>query len=142
MGLDMFLYARRKNAPAAPETYVEWSEWKEENLPELGYWRKANAIHEWFTQNCADGEDECQEVEVTLEQLHGLRVATQQCLGEPDLAPTLLPTRSGFFFGDTGYDEYYFEGLRSTLDILRTVEKFFIDPQNMRSFVLVYQASW
>ena len=26
----------------------------------VGYWRKANAIHNWFVQNVQDGRDECQ----------------------------------------------------------------------------------
>ena len=27
-------------------------------IEEVGYWRKANQIHNWFTQNCADGDVE------------------------------------------------------------------------------------
>ena len=26
----------------------------------VAYWRKANAIHSWFVENCQDGVDECQ----------------------------------------------------------------------------------
>lgn len=29
---------------------------------EIGYWRKANAIHKWIVDNCADGRDECQDI--------------------------------------------------------------------------------
>lgn len=39
----------------------------------IGYWRKANAIHLWFVKNCADGRDECQDIEVTIDQLTELR---------------------------------------------------------------------
>ena len=26
---------------------------------EVGYWRKANAIHKWFVDNVQDGNDDC-----------------------------------------------------------------------------------
>lgn len=35
-----------------------------------------------------------------------------------DKASYLLPTRDGFFFGGTEYDEYYFKDLEDTKDIL------------------------
>jgi len=41
-------------------------------IEEVGYWRKANAIHDWFVQNVQDGRDECQESYVTLSQLQEL----------------------------------------------------------------------
>jgi hypothetical protein len=30
-------------------------------IEDVAYWRKANAIHKWFVDNCQDGVDECQE---------------------------------------------------------------------------------
>ena len=39
---------------------------------EIGYWRKANAIHNWFVQNVQDGCDDCGVYEVTKEQLEEL----------------------------------------------------------------------
>lgn len=38
----------------------------------VGYWRKANHIHNWFVENVQDGIDECQPTEVTAEQLEDL----------------------------------------------------------------------
>ena len=38
----------------------------------VAYWRKANAIHNWFIENCADGVDECQTIELTKEMLENL----------------------------------------------------------------------
>lgn len=38
----------------------------------IGYWRKANAIHNWFVNNVQDGKDECQEAYVSREQLKEL----------------------------------------------------------------------
>ena len=39
---------------------------------EVGYWRKANAIHKWFVDNVQDGEDDCEYHEVNKEQLKEL----------------------------------------------------------------------
>lgn len=38
----------------------------------VGYWRKANAIHKWFVENVQDGEDNCEEYDVSLEKLRDL----------------------------------------------------------------------
>lgn len=39
---------------------------------EVGYWRKANAIHKWFVDNVQNGEDDCGYYEVIKEQLKKL----------------------------------------------------------------------
>jgi hypothetical protein len=41
-------------------------------IEQVAYWRKANAIHDWFVQNCQEGRDECQESYVTMLQLQEL----------------------------------------------------------------------
>lgn len=52
MGLDMSLIRvpRRKNMT---HSYID-SFWDE-----VGYWRKANQIHNWFVENVQDGVDDC-----------------------------------------------------------------------------------
>ena len=39
---------------------------------EAGYWRKANHIHKWFVENVQDGEDNCNEYDVSIDQLKEL----------------------------------------------------------------------
>ena len=39
---------------------------------EVAYWRKANMIHRWFVNNVCDGEDDCREYDVTLEDIKNL----------------------------------------------------------------------
>ena len=39
---------------------------------DVGYWRKANAIHKWFVDNCQDGVDDCRQAYVDREQLEQL----------------------------------------------------------------------
>lgn len=182
MGLDMYLSKRnyvknwdhqadkfqvlvKKNGEELPKeiidpakvTYVE---------QEVGYWRKANAIHSWFIQNCADGNDDCRDVDVSVEDLQNLLELVNQVVKEsklvdgkiqngsrgtangwepimedgkyianPELAGELLPTTSGFFFGSTDYDEYYFQDLVATKEILEEALK---DPEGE----FQYRASW
>ena len=85
---------------------------------EAGYWRKANQIHNWFVQNVQDGIDECQEVYVSRDKLKELREICQTVLDKRDLAAELLPTASGFFFGGTEYDQWYFNDIEETIKII------------------------
>jgi len=39
---------------------------------EVMYWRKANAIHKWFVNNCQDGVDDCRDAYVSREDLQTL----------------------------------------------------------------------
>ena len=80
------------------------------------YWRKANAIHNWFVQECQSGVDECLRVEVPREKLEELSILCETVLENPKDAASVLQTRSGFFFGSTEYDEYFFEQIQKTRD--------------------------
>ena len=95
-------------------------------VEEAGYWRKANQIHKWFVDNVQDGEDDCKEHYVSIEQLKELVNICKQIMSaykeDKDkgiaLAQELLPTQAGFFFGSTDYDEYYFDDIQDTINQL------------------------
>ena len=103
------------------------------------YWRKANAVHKWFVDTQADGVDECQPISVSTESLKELVDSCEKALANKDEADIHLPTESGFFFGGTEYDEYYFQDLEYTRDrlkqLIETMEK-------SGDHFAVYQASW
>jgi hypothetical protein len=106
---------------------------KEISIEAMG-WRKANAIHGWFVENCQDGKDECQESYVPREKLQELVELCQEALDNPD-AEVLEPT-AGFFFGSYEKDEWYYEDLKNTIEgIERALEL-------PTSFEFYYQASW
>ena len=50
----------------------------------------------------------------------------------------LLPTRSGFFFGGTEYDQWYFEDVKNTITM---IEKVLVETDFENQFV-VYGSSW
>ncbi len=55
-----------------------------------------------------------------------------------DIAEDLLPTDSGFFFGGTGYDEWYYGDTKETYEACeKLIKEFDFDTD-----YLVYQSSW
>ena len=108
-------------------------------MEQVGYWRKANAIHKWFVDNIQDGEDDCcYHREVTQEDLEELRDICNEILCNPDVAEDRLPTQDGFFFGDTQYNEWYIEDLRTTIDIIDEVLK----TTDFEKEMVYYVSSW
>lgn len=105
---------------------------------QVGYWRKANAIHKWFVDNCANGVDECQQIYVPVEKIKVLRNLVNRVLEKHELADKLLPTGAGFFFGSTEYDDWYFDDLKYTKELLDKVITF-VDGND---YSIIYQASW
>jgi hypothetical protein len=104
---------------------------------QVGYWRKENAIHKWFVDNVQDGEDNCAEYFVGREQLEELKELCEKVLADHSLAEELLPTQEGFFFGSTEFDEWYFTGLRDTVEIV----KLCLSPE-YENWEFTYQSSW
>ena len=120
MGLDMYLSRRPKNSE------------------DVGYWRKANAIHKWFVDNVQDGVDNCAEYVVYKSQLELLRDTCKRVLEDHSLAEELLPTESGFFFGSTEYNKWYFDDLETTVDIIDKV----LAETDFYNYDITYQSSW
>ena len=158
MGLDMYLYATKyvsksdvfdKDSPARYAEIVKTV--GAEEFPQneyagatvdiqVGYWRKANAIHDWFVQNCQRGEDDCRRSFVSRDSLIELRDACMNVLANKnnkEVAEEWLPTTSGFFFGGTEYDDYYWEYVESTITLLNTL--LITVPEN---WDFHYQSSW
>jgi len=104
---------------------------------ELMSWRKANEIHNWFVENIQNGNDDCSDYEVTYEQVEELIETIRQVLDSEELAENLLPTRSGFFFGNTEYDEYYFKDLKDTFETLTEKLKGYSKKNKF-----IYWSSW
>lgn len=111
----------------------------------VGYWRKANQIHGWFVKNVQGGEDECKEHHVERHQLAELLDTVTKVLeGNKDTAKELLPVTSGPFFGnyddEDGYDEWYYEQLKHTKDMLTDILA--VVPENDIDYSFYYQSSW
>ena len=156
MGLDMYLSRGKK-------------EESPQNSEEIGYWRKANAIHRWFVDNVQGGADDCEFYEVTKDHLKTLRnlcitifdnvslipgkIANGYTVKDREAIPNyidgfvidnqelckeLLPTQSGFFFGNTDYNQFYLQDIKLTLEIvIRALNETDFDVEQ-----LYYCSSW
>jgi hypothetical protein len=51
----------------------------------IGYWRKANAIHQWFVKEVQDGEDKCRPFPVEREKLMELKGLCERVLASCQL---------------------------------------------------------
>jgi hypothetical protein len=148
MGLDMYLSARRslsvwqpdeKQLKAAIDAALNTELGTVSHVTiDVGYWRKANAIHNWFVKTVQDGVDECQEYTVSLEQLTELLAIVNMVIDDPTLAGEILPPREGFFFGSTTVDDWYNEYLVHTKEILEKI----LDNPDSKNWEFFYQSSW
>jgi hypothetical protein len=134
MGLDMYLskktYVRQWDYQSPEEKYevvVTKGGKPVDNIKasrvkyieeEVGYWRKANQIHGWFVENIQNGIDNCGEYYVSLTNLTKLLDVCKKVQADHSLAESLLPSTSGFFFGNTEYDEWYYTDIDNTIAIL------------------------
>jgi hypothetical protein len=161
MGLDMYLTRRvyvGSSVYNEPETEekIEFSSYFgsfEVNKRDISsitleflYWRKANAIHNWFSEHLADGKIENgrdywvdEEILVKLyDDLSKAILTTNDDLFKPT---------EGFFFGGTEKDEYYWSELKRTLAVLKPLVDELKKPHEEQSTLLqnssfYYRPSW
>jgi len=105
---------------------------------EVAYWRKANAIHGWIINN-SKAVDDCTPIHVSKNALIQLRDDCQKVLdeGTEETALELLPPASGFFFGSTEIDDWYWQDIKETVTKLTKIIDNTIDDQEFE-----YYASW
>lgn len=150
---------------------------------ELMYWRKANQIHNWFVQNCQNGVDDCGRYAITVTDLIKLKELCEKILTMTENRKAMrytsfcaqkkeevdvrfltlegveyaiehLPSRSGFFFGNTEYDDYYVlelentvEQINDTLDTLNCEYGFALNSDLVTGeykgdYIIEYTSSW
>jgi len=149
MGLDMYLYKEIYVGANYEHNEVKGKiELSNRNGPipiklervssireQVGYWRKANAIHKWFVDNVQGGVDMCQESSVSRDQLQELLDLVNYTIENFKEAPDKLPSQDGFFFGSTSYGDSYSDDLILTKEIL---ERVMSEPGDY----FVYHSSW
>lgn len=189
MGLDMYLYAEKHFSNSSEDFVAKFPEYAKERAqyeatmsasgmfdlptPEyggvtvskcVGYWRKANAIHGWFIRNLANGQDNCQRIRVSTEDLIALREACNKALSMVTSPPSVeryvsqevekaelveagvdvldtldLEPTEGFFFGSDEKDEWYYECATYTRDL---IDSLLALVANDSGYEFYYQSSW
>ena len=129
MGLDMYLDRVSRNDNSG--------------TVEVYYWRKANSIHNWILKETGTPSDfnvNDNDIELTKDMLIKFVEQAETVLKDKsdETSARLIPSCSGFFFGSTEYDEWYYK------DIEDTAEKFkeLINTFDFESYELVYSCWW
>ena len=136
-----------------------YSDWDTEHkygwysiMKQVGYWRKANEIHNWFVENVQDGDDDCDYHNectrgILEDLLHTCKTVLDSCdttyrdgqvVIDSSVAEELLPRCRGFFFGGDGYDEYYVSDIVDTIKILEDV----LATTDFETQMVFYISSW
>jgi len=151
MGLDMYLRAKRyvSNFDFRPDdkelnqkireslglNHLNDSDGLEVSVT-VGYWRKANQVHQWFVDNVQAGEDDCKSYWVQKSKMKELLDLCKEVLETKNA--DLLPPQSGFFFGSTEVDEWYWEDIQHTIRLIESV----LNDESLKEYDFEYQSSW
>ena len=163
MGLDMYLERDVYIGSPDMREYKFGKDWKKKitiKCPgviadqvksvteEVMYWRKCNAIHAWFVRVVQDGKDECERTWVAPEKIVELYDLCRELLKDKSAshAAEVLPPVSGFFFGSTEIDEWFWSDIERTVKGLKPHVKLINTPvkEGERSpwTDYYYQSSW
>lgn len=63
-----------------------------------------------------------------------------ETITNPEEVAKLLPTEEGFFFGGTGYDEYYMSDVKNTIEIISKIHT--PDSWDEKGMTYFYSSSW
>lgn len=136
MGLDIYFYKVRKDdADTVPNTRGVFD--LINDGVDCAYFRKANFIYAYFS-HLIDSNTEC--CIVNKEEIESLFDACSLVLEKENntqFASEVLPTCSGFFFGGTEYDEWYYKKVRDCYEQMRII----LDEWDNRDAIVIW-FSW
>lgn len=111
MGLDSFVFRTNKKN----------TEYTDDNLEDVGYFRKVNFLHLWVEENLNKGEStNCELIEIPKAKLDEFIDLLRKVRNDNSLASELLPSCSRLFFGSISYDDWYFVSID---EVLKTFTK-------------------
>lgn len=84
---------------------------------QVGYWRKFNALHQYIVDKFAKGEDDCQRIYLSREDIVQILDLLKKIT--PDNAMELLPPAQGFFFGSQEINEWYMQDVEYSIKVLQ-----------------------
>lgn len=126
MGLDMYIYKKRdfysdddvkKASEIVGEEINSFSIKKQ-----VAYWRKANMIHKWIEDNVVEREiSNCEDILLEKQDFQKLMMDCTTVSNDKSLAPEIMPTKDGFFFGSIEYDDEYFYNIKRTAELCKEI---------------------
>lgn len=135
MGLDQYL-SKKKNISF--ESLENGNTRSVDEEITFGYWRKFNALHNFIVKEFANGVDECQQIYMGEREFSRILETLRKVAATPRLAPDLLPTVVGCFFGSTAYDERYFQKVKDSIGVFEEA----LETYKNSEYDIYYRASW
>ena len=158
MGLDMFIYKVKKTDHSVKELSKLDNNPKEDDpaiaefLPlytpfestpdfksifkQVAYWRKFNALHQWFVTHAQLGIDNCGLYELDQDVLRSCHDTLEEAFYKKN--HYVLPPTQGFFWGSTEIDDYYWNNVEEAIQTISSL----IDNTDWATERLFYQSSW
>ena len=148
MGLDMYLRGSQYNSEHSHKGDIKRPMLENKynivdyNI-EFGYWRKHPDLHGYIVNEFAKGEDNCQEIYLTENDIDKIIIAIRD--------DKLLKDHSGFFFGNSTEIGYYKPEQKTyAINGFEKAKQFLIDGKKMfkdqalyiEPRKVYYQASW
>lgn len=95
------------HADAEGKIFAYNFEEEKQEYAQEGYYRKFNALQNFFEEyhNC----ENCEDIVLTLDILEDIEDRLLSVEEHPENAHNYFPTTSGFFYGSTDYDSWYFD---------------------------------
>lgn len=138
MGLDMYLEGRKylRNSHDPEKALMEDGYPIKETVLDIGYWRKHPDLHGYIVETFADGDDNCEPVELSSDDLVNIlnAIKTDQ-----------LVKTSGFFFGNspTVDEGERYTAIKSRSIAIITNALDWLNREDSDSYkYVVYRASW
>ena len=129
---------------------------KDYNGGYIGYWRKFNALHAYIVNTFGGGVDECQEIELSKQDIYMLldvasrskellgrckKVVSEEYEGyyifDIEVVDLPLKPQRGFFFGPQEIDTWYEKQVNYSVELFKKILNEWSDDQ-----VVWYRASW
>ena len=101
---------------------------------EIGYWRRADALHQWFVANVQYGVDDNGEYIVSRNHLEELLKLCRKVKKNKKKAYSFIPA-----YSNDSYDEYYFENIDR---MIKSVEVAIAEIENDETIYIMYRGSW
>lgn len=119
MGLDIFVTRKKRS--------------------QIGYFRKVNFLVKFFEKKGFDVQNQVPLI-IEKEDAEELLSKCEEVLKDYSKGPELLPTMSGFFFGSTDYDKYYYEDVEHVRDYIK--DKLLPEFDNLGENEDIYFETW
>ena len=130
-------YRKELNSIKTPQDVAELFEKFNKRIYAVSdaYFRKVNFIYEYFRNKLVD--EGCIVSKFELNEFIQVCKDVYKHKGDEDYATEYLPTTSGFFFGSTSYDEWYWNDVK---DCIKQMEKIYkkLDDED----IVMWEFSW